>query len=48
MCATCEAAWKTFEAWLASQGDDVQDLTLTEQIELYAKATTPGGGGIET
>jgi hypothetical protein len=39
MCKTCDDAWAAFEAWLAQQSDDVQELSLPEQIELYAKQT---------
>lgn len=33
-----EDAYAAFDAWLASQGDDVQELSLLDQIEVYAKS----------
>lgn len=33
-----EEAWRAFEAWLCAQPDEVQDMDILEQIEVYAKA----------
>ena len=32
-----QAAYDVFDTWLAEQSDDVQDMNLLEQIEVYAK-----------
>lgn len=37
MCKTCEDAWASFERWLDGQPQEVRDLSITEQIELYSK-----------
>lgn len=34
--ATSAAAYDMFDAWLAAQSDEVQELDLLEQIDLYA------------
>ena len=33
-----ERAYAEFDAWLAVQPDEVQDMDLLDQIDLYAKA----------
>lgn len=35
-CDYCNAT-AAFDAWVAAQSDEVQDLSLLEQIDLYAK-----------
>ncbi len=35
-----ELAWAEFDAWLSSAGDDIQGLSILDQIGLYATATT--------
>lgn len=40
MCATCDAAWRRFQAWLARQSDAVQNQPICDQIALYAKRET--------
>lgn len=31
-----EEAWRAFEAWLRTQSDEVQEMSILEQIEIYA------------
>lgn len=38
-----EAAWSEFDAWVSAQDDDVKELGILEQIELYAAAPTKVG-----
>jgi len=33
-------AYAEFDRWLARQSDEVQDMNILEQIELYAEETT--------
>lgn len=41
-----DAIWKeaerSFDEWLAAQSDEVQELGVLEQIDLYAAATSVG------
>jgi len=36
-----DEAYAAFDAWLAAQSDEVQELSLLEQIDLYAEANRP-------
>lgn len=38
-CPIEEQAWRAFDNWLAAQSEEVQDMDILEQIELYAAAT---------
>jgi hypothetical protein len=37
-----DEAWATFDEWLAAQSDEVQELSILEQIELYSAHTHAG------
>jgi hypothetical protein len=36
-----EEAYAAFDAWLAAQPDEVHEMGLLEQIDLYATSTNP-------
>lgn len=38
-----EEAYRVFDVWLAAQSDEVQELGILEQIDLYAAAPTQVG-----
>lgn len=40
-------AWAEFDAWLARKPDEVQDLSLLEQIDLYKDDSRPSWAQID-
>lgn len=41
MCAACDAAWAEFDAWLMDQSDDVQEMSLLDQIAISMPTVKP-------